>query len=1599
LYYPYTFYVFMIFIAEKIIQKQMRVVVVTLFVGIIICVYTPHVFAATPTVTTDAASNTTSTSTTLNGSVTSTGGSPVTYEGFEYGWTTSYGFKVATTTSGDFGTGSFSATVSNLTCNKTYHYHFIAVNAEGTSTGIDQTFTTGNTDATCGTVTFSVNDYGIQSLGYNGTNVITSPVNGYGDAIKYVGGVFEAPDSSTSSPNSTAVPVVRYAGSSYCPTTKTNEQCYQHIYRTGLNDSFTLTVEFSTYDNRTVLADIYVTNNDSTDTMTSFSMGYWLGFVMHVPDLAPYHSYGTFNVQSNNPTAYVPGYNWGGMVIYTDDYSKKFIMTTSNTYDTSGNPVPPTNSGLIWTFRLYENIAPGQTYHFPLYIGFGDSTYTAQSATQLAPDAYTAFQQAPDNQLLVHWPNRAPVSQWFIAEGAGHSSTINPRAYLWNTALDVSNQATFNSQVLSTADHIISMMNTENPRPQAIDIWDLEGEEMGQPFTYVGYPNKLHDLAPEMDAVADQLFKKFRDAGYDIALTLRPSDFMTGTLADMPSTCTSNATKGNLRDVYIATDANYPYRGYECTSTNNWIQVGSRKPNHQHFSDNDANFLANLESKVSYARARWGVHMYYIDSTVYSGGSAFNYEILRQLQTDFPDCIFFPENINTNDYSASAPYIDARPGASTSGYDIYSAARDMYPLAFGIITNVDDYYTANKSTFITSVQHGNLFYYNNAWYTTDGTVEQMMQDAGYTPGPLVAFTSPSNGATVSGAAVSLTASSSYYLFSGVKGVQFFLDGQSISPLITATTSTSTYTYSWDSTTVASGDHTLSAVSSDYIGNYATTSISVTVSNGQTPPGVIASTTSDISSSTATISAQVIASGGSSVTQSGFAYGTSATLTTGVSTTTLGAQSVGMFMQSLIGLTPGMTYYYRPYTVNTNGTSTGNISSFTTDPLRPLVSTVAPEANSGSTIIVHGNIDNTQGSNATVRGFVYGTSIEYATTSVGYGATTTESGSFGTGSYSETLTGLSCNTTYYVVAYATNAHGTGYGSMQSTTTGACSMSTVTATSSAVTYSTATLSGLITDDGNASSTVVGFQWGTTTTYDNTKKSVGIFGVSQFVHDLTGLMCNTTYHYRSFTQTFAGTASSSDQTFTTGTCPADTTAPIITALSVSTTSNSLTLTINSFTATDNTGVTGYLINESATTPSATDSAWLATAPTSYTFGGAGTKTIYAWTKDAAGNISAATSTSVTVTAPTTSQMVSSSGGGGGGGGGSAAVGTLVLTTTGSGIGTTTSNPSGVLCAQGVCTASFSLGTTLTLIATPASSSHLTSWSGCDNINGLTCTITLSAYVPRNLTVTYDLGVTQGSVTNKNLTPVAGAPADCTPASVTTFNRSLTLGSTGTDVKNLQIFLNAHDFTISTSGAGSPGNETDFFGPATKRAVIAFQEYYATEVLVPYHLTSGTGFVGPSTLRELNALASNIVGTCTTTATPTTVATPLTSSATVGTLTDTLSLGDRSSQVIILQKFLNTKGYTVSSSGAGSPGNETDYFGTHTLKALQAFQCATLKICSGSSTTNGYGLVGPHTRAVLNGKTYVAPIQTSAPQKTSPATETSKKTSIPIVIPTIVF
>jgi uncharacterized protein (TIGR02145 family) len=112
---------------------------------------------------------------------------------------------------------------------------------------------------------------------------------------------------------------------------------------------------------------------------------------------------------------------------------------------------------------------------------------------------------------------------------------------------------------------------------------------------------------------------------------------------------------------------------------------------------------------------------------------------------------------------------------------------------------------------------------------------------------------------------------------------------------------------------------------------------------------------------------------------------------------------------------------------------------------------------------------------------------------------------------------------------------------------------------------------------------------------------------------------------------------------------------------------------------------------------------------------------------------------------------------------------------------------------------------------------------------------------------GVTEDSTTEENNT------FNLKNVNGFTFTKNLKQGDRGSDVKWLQIVLNADTATVvAQTGVGSSGNESDYFGPATVNAVKRFQQKYKEEVLAPVGITYPNGFVGELTRKKLNAILS---------------------------------------------------------------------------------------------------------------------------------------------------
>lgn len=348
----------------------------------------------------------------------------------------------------------------------------------------------------------------------------------------------------------------------------------------------------------------------------------------------------------------------------------------------------------------------------------------------------------------------------------------------------------------------------------------------------------------------------------------------------------------------------------------------------------------------------------------------------------------------------------------------------------------------------------------------------------------------------------------------------------------------------------------------YVRAYATNSTGTGYGNEimfTTSAKVATLTTNAVSSITTTTAASggnITADGGAAITARGVCWSTTQNPTTANSRSSDGS-GTGNFSSLIAGLTPATTYYVRAYATNSAGTAYGDQVSFVSAKVLslPTVTTSAALNITTTTATVGGNVTGDGNATVTERGFVFGTA-QNPTTSDNKVAVGN-----GTGTFSKILTGLTAGTNYYVRSYAVNSQGTAYGNQITFSTPATitlSLPTVlTAQASAVTLSGATLTGSVTNDGNATVTERGFVYGTNQnpTTSDTKIQVGN-GTGQFTTNLSGLVAGTNYYVRSYAVNSQGTAYGNQITFNTSATPSATLATLLTAPATAITSTGANL-----------------------------------------------------------------------------------------------------------------------------------------------------------------------------------------------------------------------------------------------------------------------------------------------------------------------------------------------------------------------------------------------------------------------------------------------------------
>jgi hypothetical protein len=329
------------------------------------------------------------------------------------------------------------------------------------------------------------------------------------------------------------------------------------------------------------------------------------------------------------------------------------------------------------------------------------------------------------------------------------------------------------------------------------------------------------------------------------------------------------------------------------------------------------------------------------------------------------------------------------------------------------------------------------------------------------------------------------------------------------------------------------------------------------------PVVTTSAATSITNSTATLNADLTNTGGSTVTVEGFVYGTvnagqpsngtlpaSSGWASYISNT--GSFPTGDFSANITGLTAGATYYCCGYASNTSeGYSYGSVVSFSVLDTYPTVTTQAASSVTSTSATGNGNITGLGGAaSCSVEGFVYGTvnagipANGTAPGSSGWASNASNSGTFSTGAYTVSLTGLSLGTLYYILAFAENSIGYSYGASVQTFTTIGYPTVTTQAASSVTTGGATLNGDITSlGGDSSCTVRGFVYGTTnhgtpangtapgsSGWASNTSTSGSYSTGTYTASISSLSASTQYYFCAFTENSAGYSYGNVVSFTT-------------------------------------------------------------------------------------------------------------------------------------------------------------------------------------------------------------------------------------------------------------------------------------------------------------------------------------------------------------------------------------------------------------------------------------------------------------------------------------
>ncbi|HUA58246.1 MAG TPA: hypothetical protein VML19_05805 [Verrucomicrobiae bacterium] len=307
-------------------------------------------------------------------------------------------------------------------------------------------------------------------------------------------------------------------------------------------------------------------------------------------------------------------------------------------------------------------VPPGSADSYSLSLRFGSPDATVE---KMADDILKSFAAHFPPQLK--WKDRRPVGTVFLST-SGLGAPKNPRGWLLDKTLDVTTEAgreAFRTRILDTADSTVAILRNMNA--QGAITWDIEGQEFPA-ASYAGDPRLFAKLAPEMAGVADEYFRRIREAGFRVGVTVRPQQIV-------------------FDDQHRASEVEVPDPG------------------------------RLLEEKIRWARERWGATLFFVDS---NGGPSrpLDAAVLEKVAADIPDVLLVPEHKNVRYFAFSAPYFSLRDGLVSTP----AVIRAVYPNAFSFVNTADGPIVKRRDELTAAVKQGDVLLYRS-WYEDPANAE------------------------------------------------------------------------------------------------------------------------------------------------------------------------------------------------------------------------------------------------------------------------------------------------------------------------------------------------------------------------------------------------------------------------------------------------------------------------------------------------------------------------------------------------------------------------------------------------------------------------------------------------------------------------------------------------------------------------------------------------------------------------------------------------------------------------------------------------------------------------------------------------------------